>query len=96
MTTVVHDSRATIPEPGTSPYVSSESGATQLWGQPPATHYVFTIRDSVIIGIPRSGIYAEAMDIATPQWPDSSLLSELAIWELASDRDLQSFERDLD
>jgi len=96
MTTAVHDSRATILESGSTPYVSSESDATRLWGQPPATHYVFTVRDSVIVGVPRSGIYAEAVDTSFRRWPDSSLLAELSAWDLASDQDLQSFEESLD
>jgi len=95
MTMAIHDSRTTILEPGSAPYVSSESDDTRTWGQPPATHYVFTVRDSVIVGVPRSGIYTQAIDATSRQWPDSSLLAELSAWESASDQDLDSFERSL-
>jgi|GEM_PF-4694509 len=96
MTTVASDSRVPVLRPEPAPYVSSESQATQSWGQPPASHYVFTVKDSVIIGVLRSGIYAQATDESSRRWPDSTVLAEIALWDEASDYDLRSFEAGLD
>jgi|YNPBryantNP2012_1023418.scaffolds.fasta_scaffold73042_2 hypothetical protein len=83
------NSRALTLDPRASVYVTSESPESG-WGQPPASHYIFTYRGTRLIGELIAGVYLPS----SPQdmLIDSRLASEFAAWEAASDQDLSNFE----
>jgi hypothetical protein len=90
--TAVLDSQSTILRSGKS-YVTSESRDPEnRWGQPPASYYVFQIKDELI-----EGVYIILHpDKVTPVWGDPLLQQEMEAWEAASDEDLARFESNLD
>ncbi len=90
----VIDSRKLTVQRDTPVYVTSEPKDSK-WGQPPASHYVFTVVGTRLFGEPIAGVYliVSSSDIWTA---DSLLVAEFEAWERASDEALTSFEAMLD
>lgn len=87
----VNSSASTL-NPTVSVYVTSESPESG-WGQPPASHYVFTYQGSRLIGELIAGVYLPSSPQDMPI--DSRLAAELGGWEAASDEALINFEAKL-
>lgn len=84
-------SRQTTIYSETPAYLSSESGQSD-WAQPAASHYVFSIVDNRLVGIPFS-----ASELSAPQqFPATPLEAELQAWDAASDEAWLNFESKLD
>lgn len=92
MSKLVVDSRSQIEQGHDMPYATSESGE-QSWGQPPASHYIFALREGRIIGR-QFGYYVSSA--SSVEFMEAALEREFMSWELASDEDLLQFEEGLD
>lgn len=75
-------------------YVGSESGHA-AWGQPPISHYHFTMVGGTLRGQLISGTYCSFSEDRLPTVIDSQLAAEFAAWERVSDEALVAFEESL-
>ena len=85
MTTAAESTTAPTPEPP-SLYVSSGHKAgyeTYTWGQPPAAHYVLTVKDHSVLGADRGLFVSSGAGYAQPS--DLELEEELREWQAARD-----------
>jgi len=85
MTTAAESTTAPTPEPP-SLYVSSGHKAgyeTYTWGQPPAAHYVLTVKDHSVLGADRGLSVSFGAGYAQPS--DLELEEELREWQAARD-----------
>lgn len=76
-------------------YATSEPESSE-WGQPPASHYFFTIIGTTLRGQLISGVYVPLPRVAIPSVVDPQLAAELEVWDAASDEALAAFEAGLD
>ena len=91
------DSRAWAPFFHVSPYVSSGPGE-DLWGQPPARHYVFRIEGDILQGqliSDAEGVYIPSRLTEPASGMDSPLGLELEAWDTLSDEAWANFEQEL-
>ncbi|HEC33704.1 MAG TPA: hypothetical protein ENI37_03185 [Chloroflexi bacterium] len=90
----VLDSRTQTIGVDTLVYATSEPESSE-WGQPPASHYFFTIIGTTLHGQLISGVYPSP-GLAIPSVVDPQLAAELEAWDAASDEVLAAFEAGLD
>lgn len=78
-----------------SAYVSS-APARDAWGQPPASHYAFILKDGVLFGQLVAGVYRQsrASEVSVSALA-AELAAEFAALEKASDEALMNFESSL-
>jgi len=88
------DSRTLTVRHDTPVYVSSEPRDSE-WGQPPASHYVFSTVGARLFGQPIAGVYLLSPSSGISSI-DSHLATEFEAWDAASDEALASFEATLD
>jgi hypothetical protein len=88
------DSRTVTIQRDAPVYVSSEPQDSE-WGQPAASHYVFTIDGNRLLGQPIAEAYlpSPSSDILPV---DPRLAAEFEAWDAASDEALANFEAMLD
>jgi hypothetical protein len=84
------DSRTVTVQRDVPMYISSEPPDSE-WGQPPASHYVFTIVGNRLLGQPIAGasLPSPSSDILPV---DPLLAAEFEAWDAASDEALANFE----
>ncbi len=77
-------------------YVSSESGMSQ-WGQPPASHYVFSVQGNHLVGhLIQDKYQALRTTVSATTTGDPLLDLDFKAWEKAGDEDWLKFEAQLD
>jgi hypothetical protein len=79
----------------TSPYVGSEAGTENAWGQPPLSHY-FIVRDGQILRGRTENDISLHQDSRIELVLDIDLEEEFEAWDLLSDEALISFEQGLE
>ena len=95
MTTTAESTTAPTPEPP-GLYVSSGHKVgyeTYTWGQPPAAHYVLTVKDHSVLGADRGLSVSSGAGYAQPS--DLELEEELREWQAARDEVFLALEFDV-
>ena len=94
------DSRTETLMEAAPPYMTSAPlDPDYHWGQPPASHYVFTVVGDTLRGQPISDIkevHVSSHRMGHPPVVESQLDEEFQAWDILSDKALMNFEQELD